>query len=394
MLGRKQPPVQDGSGQQAPPVQGLEPEGLEPYPDIPSRRYNEAPIGLCYLDLDLRFVHINKWLAAVNGLTISEHLGRTIREVLPDVARGVEEQLHHVITTGEPTEAGTVEAQTPAHPGVMRTFQHNYVPVRSPDGTVVGVSCAVQDVTERVAVEEELERSLTELEVSNRELEAFSHALAHDLRNPLLIVTNFSHQLHETLGDSLGEQEADDFQRIRAAGRHMMHIIDDLRDLGDVNRVEIRREEVDLSRMGQDIIDDLRTLVPDRDLRFEAEPGIRALGDKTLLKILLTNLLQNAWKYTGPTEDARIELGIHENEGDIPTYYVRDNGIGFDNANGEIIFQAFERLHTRTEFAGSGLGLATVERIVRRHGGRVWGEGVVGKGAVFRFTLESSTADE
>ena len=93
-------------------------------------------------------------------------------------------------------------------------------------------------------------------------------------------------------------------------------------------------------------------------------------------------------------EDAWIELGVHENEGDIPTYYVRDNGIGFDNANGEIIFQAFERLHTRTEFAGSGLGLATVERIVHRHGGRVWGEGGVGKGAVFRFTLESSTADE
>ena len=199
MVGRKRPPVQDGSGQQAPPVQGFEPEGLETYPDIPSRLYNEAPIGLCYLDLDLRFVHINEWLAAVNGLTISEHLGRTIREVLPDVARGVEEQLRHVITTGEPIEAATVEAQTPAHPGVMRTFQHNYVPVRSADGTLVGVSCAVQDVTERVAVEEELGRSLTELEASNRELEAFSHALAHDLRNPLLIVTNFSHQLHETL---------------------------------------------------------------------------------------------------------------------------------------------------------------------------------------------------
>ena len=123
-----------------------------------------------------------------------------------------------------------------------------------------------------------LEEIVQELEVANRELELFSAALAHDLRNPLLIVTNFSEQLRETLGDSLGEQEADDLQRIRAAGRHMMHIIDDLRDLADVNRTEISRAEVDLSALGRDIIDDLRALVPDRDVRFEAERGIRPLG--------------------------------------------------------------------------------------------------------------------
>ncbi len=146
--------------------------------------------------------------------------------------------------------------------------------------------------------------------------------------------------------------------------------------------------------MGQDIIDDLRALVPDRDVRFEAEAGIKALGDKTLLKILLTNLLQNAWKYTGPREDAWIELGVVEVEDDVPIYHVRDNGIGFDNADREIIFQVFERLHSRTKFAGSGLGLATVERIVRRHGGRVWAEGVPGEGAVFRFTLASSLIDD
>ncbi len=208
-----------------------------------------------------------------------------------------------------------------------------------------------------------------------------------------MIVTNFSHQLHEGLGDSLGEQDAEDLRRIRDAGRHMVHIIDDLRDLADVNRAEISRMEVDLSATGQDIIDELRILVPDRDVAFEAEAGIKALGDETLLRILLTNLLQNAWKYTGPTDDARIELGVAENEGDVPTYHVRDNGIGFDNAENEVIFQPFHRLHTRGEFAGSGLGLATVERIVCRHGGRVWAEGIPGEGAVFRFTLGSSSKD-
>ena len=240
----------------------------------------------------------------------------------------------------------------------------------------------------------ELSRAQLKLEAANRELEAFSDSLAHDLRNPLLIVTNFSHELHEALGDSLDESQKDDLRRIQAAGRHMMHIIDDLRDLSDVNRAQISRAEVDLSALGRDIIDDLRALVPDRDVRFEVEPGIKAFGDETLLRLLLTNLLQNAWKYTGPTEDARIELGVTEHEDDVPIYHVSDNGIGFDDAKNKLIFKAFERLHTRTEFTGSGLGLATVERIVHRYGGRVWGEGMPGQGAIFRFTLASPSADQ
>ena len=206
----------------------------------------------------------------------------------------------------------------------------------------------------------------------------------------MLIVTNFSHHLHESLGDLLGPEQEEDLQRVLTAGQHMMHIIDDLRDLADVNRIEIRRVEVDLSSLGREIIDDLRALVPERDVGFEVEPGITAVGDKELLRILLTNLLQNAWKYTGPSNDARIELGVADNGSDVPTYYVRDNGVGFDNTNREVIFRVFERLHTRADFAGTGIGLAIVERIVGRHGGQIWAEGVPGEGAVFCFTLGSS----
>jgi light-regulated signal transduction histidine kinase (bacteriophytochrome) len=262
------------------------------------------------------------------------------------------------------------------------------------DAVASGLNMLSEELHTNVVERSKLARIVTELEVANKELQAFSDALAHDLRNPLLIVTNFSHQLHETLDDSLNEQQKEDLQRIRAAGRHMVHIVDDLRDLADVNRVELTRREVDLSSLAREIIDDLSVLVPDRDVRFEAEPGIMALGDKTLLRILLSNLLQNAWKYTGPSDDAWIELGVVEDEDDVPIYHVRDNGIGFDNADREVIFKAFERLHTRLEFAGSGLGLATVERIVRRHGGQVWGEGVLGEGAVFRFTLGSSSTGQ
>jgi len=239
-------------------------------------------------------------------------------------------------------------------------------------------------------IEERLAQSVAALELANQELEGFHDALTHDLRSPLLIVTNFAQQLRQTLGDSLGEQEADDLERIRDAGRHMINIMDDLRDLGDVNRVEISRQEVDFSEMGQDIIDDLGALAPNRAVAFEAEAGIKGRGDKTLLKTLLTHLLKNAWKYTAGCEDAWIELGVVEDENDVPIYHVRDNGIGFDNADSETIFKVFARLHSPTEFSGSGLGLATVERIVHRHGGRVWADGVPGEGAVFRFTLGAS----
>ena len=189
---------------------------------------------------------------------------------------------------------------------------------------------------------EQLVQSVAALEVANRELiEALSDALTHDLRSPLLIVTNFGQQLRETLGDSLSEQAADDLERILDAGRHMMHIIDDLRDLNDV------------------------------------------MGSRSVEK-------KSTFPRWGEIEDAWIELGVVEDEDDVPIYHVRDNGIGFDNADSQIIFQVFERLHSRTEFSGSGLGLATVERIVRRHGGVVWADGVLGEGAVFRFTLGSS----
>ena len=274
-----------------------------------------------------------------------------------------------------------------------RHVEARYDPFLEADGAVSGVAVSVRDTTDRKRTEEENERSVAALEAANLELELFSASLTHDLRNPLLIVTNFSAHLAEELGDSLDHRLKDDLERIRAAGRHMMYTLDDLRDLADVTRGEISRDEVDLSSLGREIFNDLSALAPDRDVRLEVEPGITGVGDKTLLRILLTNLLQNAWKYTEPRNDPRIELGVDVEGSDGPTYYVRDNGIGFDNAHREVIFQAFERLHTRQEFPGSGLGLATVERIVRRHGGQVWAEGTLGEGAVFCFTLGSPSAD-
>ena len=182
-MDRKGSPIQEESGHQVPLAQAPKRKSLEPYAGIPSSLYDEGPIGLCYLDLDLRYVDINKWLAAVNGLAVKEHRGRTIGDVLPDVARGVEEKLRRVITTGEPIEGETVAERTPAQPGIRRTFRYNFYPVKSPEGTVVGVSCAVQDVTkpravvadvrdaaDRNQIEEELAQSVAALELANQEL--------------------------------------------------------------------------------------------------------------------------------------------------------------------------------------------------------------------------------
>ena len=268
-----------------------------------------------------------------------------------------------------------------------------YAPFFETDGSVSGVLVEVRDKTEQTQIEQHHERSVAALEAANQELEAFSDSVAHDLKNPLLTVTQFSEYLDEAVGEVLTEQLQGYLQRIRAAGRHMTHIIDDLRDLADLTRAEVSQERVDLSSLGHEIIEELRALVPDRDVTFEAEPGITTVGDRALLRILLTNLLQNAWKYTGPSGDARIELGVEEDETDVPIYYVRDNGIGFEDSDRERIFRAFERLHTEAEYAGTGLGLATVMRIVRRHGGRAWAEGVPGQGTILRFTLEPEPID-
>ncbi len=374
-----------------------DPEGLEPSSDAEKElqrlrsMVTASDSLMVFVDSTFTYRAANQAYCDDHGRTQEEILGHTVAEVLGE--KVFEETLRPYFERCLAGEQLALSGWWNSPGRGRRHVDARYDPVFELDGSVSGVAVHARDTTEWKIIEDHLKQSVTELEVANQELEAFSDALAHDLRNPLLIVTNFSHQLHDALGTTLDERHRDDLERILSAGGHMMHIIDDLRDLADANRTAITRTEVDLSALGKEIIGDLSVLVPDRDVTFETEPGIKARGDTTLIKILLTNLLQNSWKYTGLRDDALIELGVVEDENEGPIYHVRDNGIGFDNADNEIIFHAFERLHTRTEFSGSGLGLATVERIVRRHGGRVWAEGDPGKGAVFRFTLGSQATE-
>jgi light-regulated signal transduction histidine kinase (bacteriophytochrome) len=197
----------------------------------------------------------------------------------------------------------------------------------------------------------------------------------------------FSQALLEDYGDRLDTQGKEYLDRVRKASQRMGQLIDDLLKLSRITRAEMHMEEVDLSALAAEITDECRRTEPDRSVEVSIKPGMKARVDARLVRILLTNLIGNAWKFTGKTIKARIEFGVEVEEG-RPVFHVRDNGAGFDMTYADKLFGAFQRLHGANEFEGTGIGLATSQRIVHRHGGRIWAEGETGRGATFRFQFE------
>jgi len=224
------------------------------------------------------------------------------------------------------------------------------------------------------------------LALSNRELEAFSYSVAHDLRAPLRSMNGFSRALLEDFSDKLDEEAKEYLHRIAAAAQRMGQLIDALLALSRVSRAELRREPVDLSRLADAVMQQFRASQPERTVDFVNREGLMARGDPILIRAVFENLLGNAWKFTASRPDARIAFGVEPKEGAV-VYSIRDNGAGFDMAYAEKLFAPFQRLHSADEFAGTGIGLATVQRIVHRHGGQIWAEAAVNQGATFSFTL-------
>ena len=233
---------------------------------------------------------------------------------------------------------------------------------------------------------EDLQRRDIELAAVNEELEAFNYSVSHDLRAPLRTIDGFSQALLEDYEDKLDDEGKDYLGRTRAASQRMGRLIDDLLNLSRVTRREMRFEEVDLSAIARQVVVELEEGESGRDVTFEITEGAVTMGDPNLLRTVLDNLIGNAWKFTGNHPTAKIEFGITEDDG-RPAYFVRDDGAGFDMEYADNLFGAFQRLHGMTEFPGTGIGLATVQRIIHRHGGRVWAEGKVEQGAAFYFTL-------
>lgn len=235
-------------------------------------------------------------------------------------------------------------------------------------------------------LEERVRARTAELETANDELRAFSFSVSHDLRSPLRKIEAFSQFLVDEHGNEMGPGAHNYLDRIRAASRHMNALIEDMLKLSRVSREQMRKDDVDLSTLAQNILDDLQRSEPSRQVTTRVEPGLHARGDEDLLRIALDNLLGNAWKFTGEKSSAEIEF-TSANYDDDAAFSIRDNGAGFDMAQSDKLFQAFQRLHPAKAFPGTGIGLAIVHRIVKRHGGRIRGEGEVGKGATFTFTL-------
>jgi PAS domain S-box-containing protein len=258
--------------------------------------------------------------------------------------------------------------------------------LRDESGQLRGFGKVTRDVTERKRVEEQVRIQNAQLEAANKELEAFSYSVSHDLRSPLRSIDGFSQALLEDCAHKLESSERDYLDRIRAATQRMGTLIDDLLNLSRVARAELHKHRVNLSALADSISADLRKTQPDRNVTFQIAAGVYANGDAHLLRIVLENLLGNAWKFTSKHPSALIEFGRAHASGS-EAYFVRDNGAGFDPAHASKLFGAFQRLHGMAEFPGTGVGLATVQRIIHRHGGEIWAESAVEKGATFYFTV-------
>ncbi|MGE5657692.1 MAG: sensor histidine kinase, partial [Actinomycetota bacterium] len=257
-------------------------------------------------------------------------------------------------------------------------------------------------------LEQRVKERTRQLEAANRELEAFAYSVSHDLRAPLRTIDGFSQALLEDCFEHLDDFGKDYLRRVRVAAKRMGELIDDLLQLSRLTRSELKQEKVDLSAIATNIASNLQATQPKRSVQWILPPGITATGDARLLKVVLENLLSNAWKYTSKHPTARIEFGLLAEEKfraqaektDLlfspsgPIYFVRDDGAGFDMAYANKLFGAFQRLHTTSEFEGTGIGLATVQRIIHRHGGQIWGEASVERGATFYFTLSNARLGE
>jgi PAS domain S-box-containing protein len=269
------------------------------------------------------------------------------------------------------------------------------------DGNLNGFTKITRDLTERKIAQEELQSSeqryrelaetlkyqSTQLEAVNKELEAFCYSISHDLRAPLRAIDGFSQAIYEEYADKLDDTGKRYLTRVRDGSQQMAGLIDDMLNLSRLTRGELNFEDnIDLSQIAKSITADLQRMEPDRQVAFSIEEDLVVCGDKRLLQSMLWNLLGNAWKYTSKHTSANIEFGKITNGKTI--YYVKDDGAGFNMQYADKLFGAFQRLHKSSEFAGTGVGLATVARIIHRHGGQIWAEGEVEKGATFYFTLE------
>lgn len=354
---------------------------------------DNSPLVIFLKDTEGRHQFVNQEFLDAFRLDRSRVIGRTDREIFPpEIADKFMSNDREVMATGHPAQF----EETASRDGAPHIYSVAKFPLREPGGRIYAICGMAADITERKKAEETI-RGLSDslisrtqqLEAANHELEAFSYSVSHDLRAPLRSINGFSQALIEDYRDKLEPAAQDYLNRIMAATRRMGQLIDDLLELSRVTRAEMCGQWVDLSALARSVMDELRQSAPGREVHATIKDGISVWGDTRLLRVILANLLGNAWKFTAKTPCPSIEFGSIVHPDGTATIFVRDNGAGFDMAHAKNLFGVFQRLHSTSEFEGTGIGLATVRRIVQRHGGMVRGEGRPGEGAVFYFTLGS-----
>ena len=353
--------------------------------------FRDNPTMIVTLDADWKMLSVNPICASHLGYTIDELEGQSILILFQENDHpAVIEQLRKCLQN--PQQVNRWQIRKLRKDGVLLWVEEIAQAMYGPNGTLI-VQVVCQDVSERKQAEEEIERlnanvaaRAAELEVANQELGAFNYTVAHDLRTPLNTLGLSCQAIEMLCGDQLNEECKGYIRNIYSSTLHMNQLIDALLTFAHMGHVEPHRGKADLSALAQEVITMLQMTEPERQVDFRIADGIEANGDANLLRIVLDNLLGNAWKYSVRQEKAIIEFGV---TGDrrIPTYFVRDNGAGFDKADADKLFVPFQRLPGAEISKGFGIGLPTVERIIKRHGGRIWAEGEPGKGAAFFFTL-------
>jgi PAS domain S-box-containing protein len=360
-----------------------------------SLHFMQTPLGVIEWDLNFNVVDWNPAVENIFGYSKADAMGRHASFIIPNVEKEHVDQVWNELIKNTGGFHSTNENVT--KDGNLVQCKWYNTPLVDSDGKVIGITSLVEDITESLRAQEELKKHrehleelvedrTAELEALNNELEAFSYSVSHDLRAPLRAIDGFSQALLEDFTDKLGDEGQDYLYRVRSGAGRMALLIDDLLQLSRVGRSELKRTTVDLTQIARDIARDLDEQEPARKVEFDIKTGLKTDGDQRLLTVVMENLLSNAWKYTGKKTSAKIIVGKKKQAGKT-VFYVEDNGAGFDMQYAGNLFGAFQRLHRDEEFEGTGIGLATVQRILHRHGGTIKAEAKVDQGASFYFTF-------
>jgi PAS domain S-box-containing protein len=357
----------------------------------------KAPVALLQLDADGIILWANSAQLELLGYARQAYIGKNAAEFHSDPSEG--RNIMARLFQGE--NLREQPANLRAHDGSLRNVLISSN-AEVHEGRFVSALLFTQDITGRRRAEEEIlrlnqeleqrvQQRTAQLEATNKEMESFSYSVSHDLRAPLRALRGFTEVLLEVHAPQLDARGQDFLRRACGASVQMERLIEDLLKLAQVSRAELQMEEVNLSSLANEIAAELSNSDSTRAVQFRIAPNCSARGDPNLVRLALDNLLRNAWKFSGKCNEARIEFG--RIDGPEPAFYVRDNGAGFDTAFSKKLFGVFQRLHKTSEFPGTGVGLATVMRIINRHGGRIWATGAVNQGATFYFTLPDTNIE-